>query len=282
MKILLLPVTLIALPLYAQQVVYPLHIGDRWQYSVMVYPPDTPSQSVSARITRDTTMPGGKTYAVITWSGYGATYEYERQSGDSVLEYDPAKQREFLMFDFTRRPGDTVASVPRGSDTMDIVLRSYFPGPPRTWWFYVNQYRKFIDDEYSVAVQDSLGIVGKRPDFGDPFSLTGAIIDGHVYGTIDGIAPGAGQTPREPTLEQNFPNPFNPTTTIRYSLPGRSHATLVVWNTLGQKVATLVDGLEEIGYHEVTFDATGLASGVYFYRLQAGATVLSRKLILMR
>jgi hypothetical protein len=84
------------------------------------------------------------------------------------------------------------------------------------------------------------------------------------------------------SLSQNYPNPFNPTTTIRYALPRRSHVTLAVYNTLGQLVARLVNGDIEAGSHEVTFDAKGLASGVYFYCIQAGDFVQSKKLLLLK
>jgi hypothetical protein len=83
-------------------------------------------------------------------------------------------------------------------------------------------------------------------------------------------------------LEQNYPNPFNPTTTIRYALPRRSHVSLTVYTTLGQQVATLVNESQDAGYHDVRFDGSGLASGVYFCRLKAGGYVETKKLLLAR
>jgi hypothetical protein len=83
-------------------------------------------------------------------------------------------------------------------------------------------------------------------------------------------------------LEQNYPNPFNPSTTIRYNLQAGAHVTLTVFNTLGQIVGTLMNGAQDAGYHEVRLDGSGLASGVYFYRIQAGSFVQTKKSILLR
>jgi hypothetical protein len=83
-------------------------------------------------------------------------------------------------------------------------------------------------------------------------------------------------------LSQNFPNPFNPTTTISYTLSGQSHVKLTISNILGQEVARLVDNVQAAGYYDVRWDAGSAPSGIYFCRIQAGAFVETRKLILLR
>ena len=83
-------------------------------------------------------------------------------------------------------------------------------------------------------------------------------------------------------LAQNYPNPFNPSTTIRYGLPRRSHVVLTVYNTLGQKLATIVQGEQDAGYHEVRFDGSTLSSGVYVYRLQTEGFTEAKCLLLLR
>lgn len=89
------------------------------------------------------------------------------------------------------------------------------------------------------------------------------------------------EVPHEFDLAQNFPNPFNPSTTIRYSLPVRTHVTLTVFTMLGEKVADLVKGPVDPGIHDVQFNAGKLASGVYLYRLQTDGFAQVRKFILL-
>ncbi|MGB2959868.1 MAG: CHRD domain-containing protein [Bacteroidota bacterium] len=91
------------------------------------------------------------------------------------------------------------------------------------------------------------------------------------------------EVPSAFTLEQNYPNPFNPSTTIRFQLPEAGHAVLRIYNLMGQEVATLLDGVREAGSYVVDFDARGLASGAYFYRLTAnGGAVQTRRMILVK
>jgi hypothetical protein len=93
---------------------------------------------------------------------------------------------------------------------------------------------------------------------------------------------GKEQQPLTYRLMQNYPNPFNPNTTIRYQIPKQGQVTLRVFDMVGREVATLVNRVEEPGDRSVTFDASGLSSGMYYYRLQAGRYVEVRKLLLVR
>jgi hypothetical protein len=83
-------------------------------------------------------------------------------------------------------------------------------------------------------------------------------------------------------LSQNFPNPFNPATSIFFSIPASMHVTLKVYDLIGNEIATLLDEHKDAGNYTLTFDATKLASGVYFYRLQSGAFVSMKKMVLMK
>jgi Spondin_N/Secretion system C-terminal sorting domain len=83
-------------------------------------------------------------------------------------------------------------------------------------------------------------------------------------------------------LRQNFPNPFNPSSTISYDLPRNVAVTLTVYNAIGQKVRTLVDEVQEAGTHTVLFSSTDLVSGMYFYQLRAGGFVATRRLIVVK
>ena len=84
------------------------------------------------------------------------------------------------------------------------------------------------------------------------------------------------------SLGAAVPNPFNPSTTIAYSVAQTGTASLKVYDLAGQVVATLVDGMVEAGSHSVVFDGSQLASGVYFYTLQAGDFVQSQKMVLVK
>jgi hypothetical protein len=88
--------------------------------------------------------------------------------------------------------------------------------------------------------------------------------------------------PNQYSLSQNYPNPFNPVTMIKYQLPMTSDVNLSIYNLLGQKVANLVNKKQQAGYHQVEWDASGFASGVYYYRIEAGEFQDVKKMILIK
>jgi Secretion system C-terminal sorting domain len=83
-------------------------------------------------------------------------------------------------------------------------------------------------------------------------------------------------------VHQNYPNPFNPTSTIKYSIPKQSKVILKVFDIVGKELATLINKEQAGGNYEINFDATELTSGIYFYRIQAGNIVATKKMILLK
>jgi hypothetical protein len=109
-----------------------------------------------------------------------------------------------------------------------------------------------------------------------------------TLGTVAGVtgpvasAIALNELPAQSSLSQNYPNPFNPTTKIQFTIVNRQSITLKLYDVLGRAAATLVNEVKQPGTYTVEFDGSNLASGVYFYRLQAGEFVQTRKLVLLR
>jgi hypothetical protein len=127
-----------------------------------------------------------------------------------------------------------------------------------------------------------IGVLHEEKFEGSFLDLKGAIVNGVQYGTLVGVDDPKNQLPAGYRLEQNFPNPFNGSTAIAYELPRASHVTLSVYDLLGRKIATVLDGPQTGGKHNVSFDANGFSSGVYIYRLSAGNFVETHMMTMMK
>ena len=97
-----------------------------------------------------------------------------------------------------------------------------------------------------------------------------------------GIDGNDGVIPHKFALYHNYPNPFNPATTIEFSIPETQRVTLKVYNLMGQEAVTLVDGELQAGYHATKWHAGNMASGIYFYRLMSDKKAITQKMILMK
>jgi len=128
---------------------------------------------------------------------------------------------------------------------------------------------------YPVAIA---GTYDYRCDFHFAFGMVGSF----DASTPTGVISNRSELPLDPSLQQSYPNPFNPTTTIQFSIPEATHVTLRVFDVLGQEIVTLVNEKREAGRYDVEYNASGLSSGAYFYRLQAGDFVQTKRLILLK
>ncbi len=179
-----------------------------------------------------------------------------------------------------------------------------------TFFYWYSSYDSDKPRMYSWLTADSLGFVNTygadggvavigqprvRIAAGDSTELTFAVAVGDSMAELSsglseavtlyhaaGISSTSNVVPEEFSLAQNFPNPFNPTTKINFSVPTKDHVTLKVFNMLGQQVATLVNSDMATGDYEVNFAADNLPSGIYFYTLQTRSFKETRKMILMR
>jgi hypothetical protein len=127
----------------------------------------------------------------------------------------------------------------------------------------------------------NVSIIG--PNTGTDYHVNStALVDDITLSGTNAVEAAAPAVPDHFALEQNFPNPFNPSTEIRYSIARSEFTTLTVYDLLGREVANLVKEVKEPGTYTAHFDAAGLASGVYYYRLTSGVSVETHKMLLVR
>jgi thiol-disulfide isomerase/thioredoxin len=113
--------------------------------------------------------------------------------------------------------------------------------------------------------------------------MNNVILESAIYDTIPiGVHGQSSELPKVYELFQNYPNPFNPVTKIEYALPKDGEVTLVIYDVLGNEVLTLYKGYRRAGYYEADFDATNLASGIYFYRIASGSFTDVKKMLLIK
>jgi hypothetical protein len=171
----------------------------------------------------------------------------------------------------------TIVVTAYGDDPTTISKDGFAPGESFRWKLWLHADRKIVDAHASYLATGSLGGV-----VSDSGSFTANGISGLVSLTGSLTSVRERELPKDFAVSQNYPNPFNPSSVIRFKLPRESYVSLRVYNPLGQEVRTLIDGTRSAGVYEVRFDAAGLPSGMYIYRMKAGEFVQSRRILLVR
>jgi len=149
-----------------------------------------------------------------------------------------------------------------------------------------------IWEDYSEGLPSYDGFIDVASiDLGPDNNLWATVVplvpsnDGGVFKTIDPVSDveeTSTDIPNTFNLKQNYPNPFNPSTIIKYSVPENGFVKLSVYNLVGEEVNVLVNETVNAGFYEVTFNAANLPSGTYFYRIQAGNYIETKKMVLMK
>ncbi len=262
---------------------FPLEIGLTWEYNTQC------THQRESIIANDTV--NGKVYFIYDTFRLGADYKF-RAENDSV--YLLAGLNEYLFYDFTADSGDTW-NAPEGpwalsfGSEFTVLGKNEFVSTPSGTFHNCILLHHFIgaDAEFYEWFAQGVGIVER--DVITIAGLTRWQLKDHITTVIQD---GDNSLPREFILHQNYPNPFNPTTKIKFVIStnnspllggvGGGLTTLKVYDILGREVATLLNKPLPAGTHEVEFDAAGLPSGVYFYKLTAGKFTETKKMILLR
>ena len=238
-------------------------------------------------------IPGVDTVILRTTDAHSGTYAVEGiVSSVLSVAFPPAL---YIIFPWTTRPttfsgyykyspvgGDTLLISAVFGKTSSAVGAAFL----RTT-VSVSSYTQFsIPITYvSANTPDSAAIfIGIYPASGSTSTHAGSTfkIDDLAFSGSTGVETAAGQTPLSFSLHQNYPNPFNPSTVIGYEIPVSGFVSLKVYDMLRRERANLVSEEQTVGYHQATLDATNFASGTYFYRLQAGSYMETKKLVLLK
>ncbi len=214
------------------------------------------------------------------WSGV-LNYQFDSNNGLCAEEnsqgFDVSKASSVGMWVFGDGSGNQ----------LDFVFGSPSGGPDKLVpvdtldWYgykYVGMWRGASD----VSTDILKGFAVRQLKSALLDSSTIYVDDIQVNGSVTGVQGGNSGVPAAFELMQNYPNPFNPTTTIVFNVQGPGFVSLKVYDVLGREVATLVNRQESAGGHTVTFDASKLPSGVYFYRLNAGNYTATKKMVLAK
>ena len=239
---------------------FPLSIGNRWKYDIVVNGANTVTQI--NRIEKDTLMSNSLLYSVLRVDS--TSNRYLRQSNKIVYEYFGGVEKP--LFDFSKNDNDTLSNTGSAIVIVQKTIKNKF-GRQLTHWSYATTYPNNPMPFYSVVeIADSLGIVLQidHNELVKTVSCSGVIIDGKTYGDISGVNDVINYDGARSKTASNYPNPFNPTTTIRYFLDESEFATVKVFDILGREVAILMNRELPKGEFTVFFDAHNLASGCYF------------------
>ncbi|NWG27512.1 MAG: T9SS type A sorting domain-containing protein [Ignavibacteriaceae bacterium] len=258
---------------------FPHSIGNRWDYDYW----NGNTNFYTTTITRDSLSQDSSKFLF---------YDNEslpRYKIDTSLNVylDPyVVGSEYLIYKLEADSGDVwfnnpewawVAGIDTGyvfSNLTTIKVYQYGPAHPDSTPF------PYILRERWLA--SGFGLIYEWEEPGYFYSLKGCIVEGDTFGIITNVELKRDKIPRDFTIKQNYPNPFNPSTTIEFILPEEAEISLRIYDILGRQVSIIYEGVKEAGIHRYHWNASGLASGIYFCRLNAFEGLKTIKMLLTK
>ena len=267
---------------------YPLQIGNRWDYSSYYtnYQGQSETDSLFVAVIKDTIMPNSKKYFVLNYQDF-AGGKFVRLDSNYVYYYNESDSTEVPFFKLDAEAGEDW--VTQFNFTNHIWLESVDTLDLFGTLSKVKHYKLDGLILCYVALSDKFGMYsyfspGEPPGSSNTTEiLLGGIINNQTFGSPLSVKYNDNNKVHEKfVLYHNYPNPFNPSTTIQYEIPNSGLVTIKVYDVLGREVKTLVNQYQNMGSHEANFNAGNLSSGVYFYQLRAGDFVSTKKMILVK
>lgn len=263
----------------------PLEIGNRWDFRNYYNNGNNVQEKEASTIIvkMDSTMPNGKTYFFL--DGQGAYISgWVRTDTNWLFRYNASDSTEYPFLNFDLQFGDTL----RNEKIIGFItlarkdtIRLFNKYSTRL----VFDHQLGFDNIMSLSFSNKYGFLGESYYyFGtiDYSQLSGCIIGDSTYGTILSVGKSFSNDIRGYSLFQNYPNPFNPSTNISFSIPEGQLVELNIYDLLGRKLMSLLNEYRHSGKHDIKFNNSNLASGVYFYQLKAGKFIQTKKLIILK
>lgn len=284
---------------------FPLQNGNYWEYAAATL---FGTEYFSTTVIGDTLMPNGKTYKIMVEKYfYLPGYEYPlyfRKESSYIYRYGGGNTQcgngEYKEYDFSSKDS-TIWSMCTGDTVNNSVgnargiLRTYYD-----YTFYgflqkdleTKEYNGVFvnskdtiwgpgDGDYPTRIAKAFGMVWQLRFNDGQYFLQGAIINGVKFGTITHVKDEKIMIPEDFNIS-NHPNPFNPETTINYTLPQSGIVLVKIFDVLGRELKTLVNEFSASGLHSVKWDGSNYSSGIYFCSITFACKTLNNKMLLMK
>ncbi|MFA6598141.1 MAG: T9SS type A sorting domain-containing protein [Ignavibacteriaceae bacterium] len=267
---------------------FPLAVGNKWQFKVTDWDPSVPYTKIdttTVEVIKDTLAPNNISYFLL--NNAFPLGDLVRSDAFGIYYYDALDSTDCLVYNYNaelsqqyktgyQAGGDSAIVTLEHIDSLNVFMKT-IKILSFSYNSMIGHRITFGKNTGPITYNTSGDGVSSRTDY----ELIGYKIDDQIVGSLTDVKNESAPLDKY-WLDQNYPNPFNPATTFSFSIPEGQIVELTIYNILGTKLMTLLNEYKQSGKHTLEFNATGLPSGVYFYRLKTGQFIQTKKLVLLK